>query len=157
MKSIRIAPPWETPSSRNRQTSQDHLPIQTREVYDDPERGYLRRPVGCGPFRFDSWVSGRYIKLEKFPDYYGIGPFVDQLVFYIIDSQETALAEYRAGNLDLTDEIPSGKRKALQEEFGDQYRRWPQIQVRAFAFNHARPPFQGNRAPAPGGEPCGGP
>lgn len=117
-----------------------------REVYDDPERGYLRRPVGCGPFRFDSWVSGQYIRLEKFPDYYGIGPFVDQLVFYIIDSQETALEEYRAGNLDLTDEIPSGKRKALQEEFGDQYRRWPQLGVRAFAFNHARPPFQGNRA-----------
>jgi len=117
-----------------------------REVYDDPERGYLRRPVGCGPFRFGSWVPGQSITLEAFADYYGIGPFVDRLLFVVIDSQDTALHEYRAGNLDLIDEIPSGQRKALQEEFGDQYRRWPQIAVRAFAFNHARPPFQGNKA-----------
>lgn len=116
------------------------------EVYDDPERGYLRHPVGCGPFRFASWVAGQSIMLDAFADYYGVGPFVDRLVFLIIDSQETALQEYRAGNLDLTDEIPSGRRKALQEEFGSEYRRWPQIAVRAFAFNHARPPFQGNRA-----------
>ncbi len=117
-----------------------------REIYDDRSRSYLRHPVGCGPFRFGSWTPGQSITLEAFPDYYGEGPFIDRLVFYIIDSQETALQEYRAGNLDLTDEIPSGKRAALMEEFGSQYRRWPQLQIRFFILNHARPPFQGNRA-----------
>jgi len=117
-----------------------------REIYDDPDEGYLRHPVGCGPFRFASWTPGQSVVLEAFPDYYGEGPHVDRVVFRIMHSQETALQEYRAGNLEMTDEIPSGIRRELQEEFGEQYRRWPQIAVRSFALNHARPPFAGNLA-----------
>jgi peptide/nickel transport system substrate-binding protein/oligopeptide transport system substrate-binding protein len=120
--------------------------ILPREVYEDPREGYLDHPVGCGPFRMGEWRRGQVLVLHAFADYYGDGPHVDRLEFRIIRDQETALQEFRAGNLEITDEIPSGSRRALREEFGDQYRQWPQIAVRGIAFNHARPPFAGNPA-----------
>jgi peptide/nickel transport system substrate-binding protein len=120
--------------------------ILPREVYDDPDKAYLERPVGCGPFRFSSWTRGQSITLDPNADYYGEGPYLERVVFQIVRSSETALEEFRAGTLQMTDEIPPGKRQALREEFGDQFRRWPQLAVRSFLLNHARPPFQGNRA-----------
>ena len=117
-----------------------------REVYDDPDEAYLEHPVGCGPFRFASWTRGQSVTLESNTDYYGEGPYLDRVVFQIVRSTETALEEFRAGTLQMTDEIPSGVRQVLQDEFGDQFRRWPQLAVRSFVLNHARPPFKGNRA-----------
>jgi len=117
-----------------------------REVYDDPTHAYLRHPVGCGPFRFSAWTTGQSVVLDAFRDFYGEGPFVDGVVYKIVRSQETALEEYRAGNLEVADEVPSGKREAIQAEMGSQFHRWPQIAIRGIALNHARPPFAGNLA-----------
>jgi peptide/nickel transport system substrate-binding protein/oligopeptide transport system substrate-binding protein len=116
------------------------------EVYDDPTQAYLRHPVGCGPFRFSEWTSGQSVVLDAFDDYYGEGPFVDRVAYRIVRSQETALEEYRAGNLDVADEVPSGKREAIQAEMGEQFHRWPQMAIRGIALNHAKPPFAGNLA-----------
>ena len=125
---------------------QEQASLVPREVYEDPDRGYLRHPVGCGPFRLDSWVPGQSLTLEAFRDYYGEGPHVARVIYRIIQSQDTALQEYRAGGLEMTDEVPSGQRRVLQAEMGEQYRQWPQLAIRSIALNHARPPFAGNLA-----------
>ncbi|MGD8376777.1 MAG: ABC transporter substrate-binding protein, partial [Acidobacteriota bacterium] len=120
--------------------------ILPREVYEDPGKGYLERPVGCGPFRMGEWRRGQVLVLEAFPDYYGEGPHVDRVEFRMIADQETALQAFRAGNLEISDEVPSGTRQAIREEMGAAYKQWPQIASRFIVFNHARPPFRGNRA-----------
>jgi len=32
-----------------------NVSVLPQEVYDDPQKAYLRAPVGCGPFRFGRW------------------------------------------------------------------------------------------------------
>lgn len=50
------------------------------------------RPVGTGPFRFESWTQGESVVLARNPDYFGGPPKVDRLVWKIVpDSSMLAL------------------------------------------------------------------
>lgn len=53
-----------------------------------------QHPVGTGPFAFDAWQRGSFIRLKKFADYWKPGqPYLDQLIYRIVpDSQSRALA-----------------------------------------------------------------
>jgi peptide/nickel transport system substrate-binding protein len=59
-----------------------------------------RAPIGTGPFRFVSWEAGRSIALAAYDDYWGGRPFLDDFVFQVIPSQETALQALLAGEVD---------------------------------------------------------
>ncbi len=130
------------------QLAMENAAILPREVYEDasPSPAYLRRPVGAGPFMLSQWVQSNYLTLEAFDRYYEGRPRLDRVVFRFIENLSTSLEEYRAGGLDFLDEVVSGQREALARELGDQVRRWPQLAVYFFGFNHQLPPFKGNRA-----------
>jgi peptide/nickel transport system substrate-binding protein len=53
-----------------------------------------QHPVGTGPFAFDAWQRGSFIRLKKFADYWKPGqPYLDQIIYRIVpDSQSRALA-----------------------------------------------------------------
>jgi peptide/nickel transport system substrate-binding protein len=87
-------------------------------------RGFLSVYVGTGPFRFVEWKSGRYILLEKFPQYQAYGlpgaadgwagrkdPQVDQIYYHIVPQASTRLAGLLTGQFDVdynvdNDDIP---------------------------------------------------
>lgn len=114
-----------------------------REVYDDPGRGYLARPVGCGPFRVSRWERSQFLELEAFDDYYRGRPRLDRILVRFIENPATALEEYRAGGLEWLDEMV-GSESALAREFPSDYRRAPFLATLYFGLNLARPPFEGN-------------
>lgn len=62
-----------------------------------------QRPIGTGPFAFDSWQRGSFIRLKKFADYWKPGqPYLDELVYRVVpDSQSRALA-LQTGQVQLT-------------------------------------------------------
>jgi peptide/nickel transport system substrate-binding protein len=45
-------------------------------------------PVGTGPFQFVEWVSGDHVALEDNPDYWGVGPHLDSLVFDVVADED---------------------------------------------------------------------
>lgn len=51
-------------------------------------------PVGSGSFKFVEYKSGQYVKLEKFDDFFGGKPYLDNIIFQI-------LKDDNAGNLAL--------------------------------------------------------
>ncbi|MEM7249574.1 MAG: ABC transporter substrate-binding protein [Acidobacteriota bacterium] len=119
--------------------------IIPKEVYDDPDKKYLRHPVGCGPFVFESWQQSNYLKIKAFDKYYKGRPKINGITFRFIENMVTAVEEYKNGGLELVDEIPPGQRQLLTDLLGDQYKKWPQLGVYYFAFNHELPPFKGNK------------
>jgi ABC-type transport system substrate-binding protein len=72
----------------------------------DPEKFTLRQsefnrhPVGCGAFRFREWKSGRYILLDRFPDYWEGPPNYHKYAFRVIPDMLTQEMEFYAGTLD---------------------------------------------------------
>lgn len=60
-------------------------------------------PVGTGPFRMETW-SGQEARLVANESWWKQRPYLDAIVFVERDSNETALASYQAGQLDM---VPS--------------------------------------------------
>ena len=56
-----------------------------------------RHPVGTGPFIFDEWVSGSYVRIKKNPDYWRGKVKVDTITFKPVPENGSRLAMLRAG------------------------------------------------------------
>jgi peptide/nickel transport system substrate-binding protein len=68
----------------------------------DPELN--RRPVGNGPWRFESWQTGRQITYTANPLWWGERkPFFTRIIFRIIPEEGSSLAALRKGSIDLID------------------------------------------------------
>lgn len=59
-------------------------------------------PVGTGPFKFVSWKRGDRVVLKANDAYFGGRPHLDQLVFKTVPQDQTQLAAYQTGQLDMT-------------------------------------------------------
>ncbi|QZP38398.1 ABC transporter substrate-binding protein [Halobaculum magnesiiphilum] len=57
--------------------------------------------AGVGPFQIDSWSKGDAITLSAFEDYYGEGPYIDEIVYTVIGNQQTRFSRFKNGNLDV--------------------------------------------------------
>jgi peptide/nickel transport system substrate-binding protein len=72
--------------------------------------GMSEKPVGTGPFRVVEHARGKYIRMERNPDYFKDSPKsqpkVAKLELRFIPDQQTQLAEVLAGGLDLTWDVP---------------------------------------------------
>ncbi len=120
--------------------------IVPREVYEDPDKRYLRHPVGSGPFEFGEYASGRHLTMTAFEDHWKGRPPLPGIVVRIIPDANTALLEYRSGGLDICNEVPAGQRKPVAEELGTQYRIQPRLATAYLLINHASGPLSGSPA-----------
>jgi peptide/nickel transport system substrate-binding protein/oligopeptide transport system substrate-binding protein len=118
--------------------------ITPRDIYSDPNRGYLNHPVGCGPFKFESWDHGVDVKLAAFPGYWKGRPGIPGIDVRIIPHISTALEEFKTDGLDFDNESPTGQRSLVRQDFKDEYLVWPRVATAFIAFNHAQAPFKGN-------------
>ena len=77
------------------------------EEYGDDFR---QHPVGTGPFKFVSWEHDDRLVMEANEDYWDGRPYVDEVVYRVIPQPLTDIAEFEAGNLDLTT-VPTEERE----------------------------------------------
>lgn len=120
--------------------------IVPHEIYSDPERGYLRSPVGSGPYRFAAWDPGVSISLQRFEGHWKPSPAngaIEKIDFRFIKDASTALEAYRAGGIDFTQEIPPGQRESVIQQMPDQHHNAARQAIFYLAFNHASGPFAG--------------
>lgn len=118
--------------------------ILPQEVYDDPGKGYLRAPVGCGPFRFSRWEQANFIELLSYTGYYGGRPALDRVIVRMIENRASALQEYVAGGLDCLDETPETTDTEMMQKVGKDIYKYPFIGTGYIGLNLALPPFSGN-------------
>lgn len=61
-----------------------------------------KNPIGMGPFKVDSIVSGESVVYSKFEDYWQGEPKLDEVVLKVVDPSVVA-NELESGNIDVTD------------------------------------------------------
>ncbi len=76
------------------------------------EEGFLRAPVGAGPYKFVSFNPGVELVVEAFEQYWKKVPSVKRLVFKVVPDESTRLAMLKRGEADIVYSI----RGALAEE-----------------------------------------
>ena len=76
------------------------------------EEGFLKAPVGAGPYKFVSFNPGVELVVEAFEQYWKKVPSVKRLVFKVVPDESTRLAMLKRGEADIVYSI----RGALAEE-----------------------------------------
>lgn len=102
---------------------------------------YDRRPIGTGPFKFDRWKSGEWIRMVRNPAYYEGPPTLDAIcIRYIVDPLNIQLS-LETGGIDYYSIEPQAVGRAMKD------RRLDLIQFQSRSYNYIgwnmkRPLFQ---------------
>jgi len=100
------------------------------------------KPIGSGPFRFKTWEPGHRIVLEKFPQYFGQGPYVDEVEYLIVPNTANSVRLLQEGRIDTMIGRPPGDLVAeLLRTPGLRVSIAPTASRAYLAFNVGHPPF----------------
>jgi peptide/nickel transport system substrate-binding protein len=68
--------------------------------------GFERQPIGSGPYMFDGYERGSFLRLKAFKDYWAAKPAFETIVFKFVTDAPTRVAEIERGSSDVTVDIP---------------------------------------------------
>ena len=84
--------------------------------YKDP-KAFGEKPVGNGPYKFQSWDHDNQIVLVKNPDYKGNRVAKnDGVTFKVYTKDEAAYADIQSGSLDVMESVPASATKTFQKD-----------------------------------------
>ena len=84
--------------------------------YKDP-KAFGEKPVGNGPYKFQSWDHDNQIVLVKNPDYKGNRVAKnDGVTFRVYTKDEAAYADIQSGSLDVMESVPASATKTFQKD-----------------------------------------
>lgn len=99
-------------------------------------------PVGSGPYMFDSWVRGQYLRLKKDPTYWNAAKYPMQYVEYdLIPNDNTRLLKVESGQLDVDNLLADNLIATVQHSSTAQVQINPSTETNYFAFNTKVKPF----------------
>lgn len=112
------------------------ISIVSPSAYNQLGEDVSNTPVGTGPYQFVEWRRQDTLNIEANPDYYVDGlPMNAGIHFINYGDANTALLDYREGNLDFLFSFPSGQRQAIIDEFGEEFNEEPGLHIRYWGFN----------------------
>ncbi|MFD8676486.1 ABC transporter substrate-binding protein [Streptomyces seoulensis] len=110
--------------------------------------GWLKTPVGNGPYAIESYTKGSQMTLRKWNGYPGGDKALnDGVILKVYTDSNTAYTDLMAGNLDLADDIPAAQLKNVRTDLGDRYINTPAGIIQTLAF-----PYYDQRWNRPGME-----
>ncbi len=97
--------------------------------------GWVRKPVGNGPYAIQSYTKGSGMKLRRWDGYTGSDRArnggVDLRVY---TDNNTAYTDLQAGNIDLVDDIPVTQLKNVHRDLGQRYINQPAGVIQTISF-----------------------
>ncbi|NCC26133.1 MAG: ABC transporter substrate-binding protein [Deltaproteobacteria bacterium] len=109
------------------------------------ESGEVVRPVGTGPFVFESWKVKEEVTLTRNDRYWGDKAHVDTVVFRAVPDAVTRLAMLKAGEIDIAQILPPQAIASLESSGKYDILRMPIGRCRMACFNLNKEPFSDHR------------
>ena len=75
--------------------------VNKKYTESSPNNIINTKPVGTGPYQVIEWNRGEEIKIEKFNDYWGQKPNIQNVTYRFIQENSTRLAALKAGEINL--------------------------------------------------------
>jgi peptide/nickel transport system substrate-binding protein len=63
--------------------------------------GFLRAPVGTGPFKFVEWKTNTHVIIERNPDYWGEKTPLDRVIFKVVPEEGARMIALQTGDADM--------------------------------------------------------
>lgn len=102
------------------------IPRHVYGVGDFEKNPANRKPVGSGPYVFEEWRSSQYISIVRNENYYGKPPYIDRVIFRVIEDDAVALNALKAGELDeMRVTQIQWERQTNDEEFLSKFEKYP--------------------------------
>ncbi|MBF0567649.1 MAG: peptide-binding protein [Nitrospirae bacterium] len=124
------------------------LPKHLLAGVDITKSPLIRKPVGMGPYKLDTWVSGQELTLSSNHDYFEGRPYIDNYVYRVIPDQSTMFMALQAGEVDLMGVTPiQYKRQTDSPYFNAHFNkyRYPVFSYTYLGFNLKHPFFADKR------------
>lgn len=80
--------------------------VNAREYLTVGKDAFARRPVGTGPYRFDEWVDGEFLRLVAHDDYWGERPTAKSITYQVVPEVSARIAGLVSGEYDIAVNIP---------------------------------------------------
>ncbi|MBR3391826.1 MAG: peptide ABC transporter substrate-binding protein [Firmicutes bacterium] len=100
-----------------------YFPVREDIVADE---GWATDPstyVSNGPYTMTGWDHNSLITLEKNPNYVDADSItMDKIEFYLSDDANNMVANFKNGEWQLIDDVPTNEMAALQAEYPDEYK-----------------------------------
>lgn len=88
---------------------------------------FHRHPVGSGPFVFEEWVPGSHLVVRANRDYYGDGPFLDEIVIKFIPDDNALVLQLETGEIAAIDNAPNTLLDVISRVSGSRLYRNPAL------------------------------
>jgi oligopeptide transport system substrate-binding protein len=99
--------------------------------------------ISNGPYQLQEWVPQSHITLVKNSHYREASKLpLDSVVYYPTEDINAALKRFRAGELDVTDDVPAEQIGWIKENLPKAFRNSPYIGTYYYALNVMRAPFK---------------
>ena len=95
-----------------------HIFEQT-SIKDMKENPANMEPIGTGPYKFVEWQRGQHLILEANEDYYGEGPYIEQVIIKFYQDEQVMLAALEKGDIDYMGSIPPDDIDRVKSEHSD--------------------------------------
>lgn len=82
-------------------------------------------PVGSGPYKFEEWVPGEYLRMSRVPDFPLRDTYFENIVWRFIPEASTAVAEIITGKADILKEFPATQIDAINNSGVAEVRSYP--------------------------------
>lgn len=125
-------------------------PMMPKHIYEGTDYATNeanQKPVGTGPFMFQEWRRGEYIKLVRNPNYWKEGkPYLDELIFNVIPDSASRAVAFEQGTIDVLrgGDVDNVDVKRLRSLPNVEYttKGWEMFSPQTYLiFNHRKPPF----------------
>ena len=112
----------------------DYAGMSAEEFFEDP--------IGTGPFLFDEWVPGEYIRLVRNDNYWQEGkPYVDSVTWTQVPDDNTRILQLEGGQAHIAQNVPLNLLDSLNEKDGITATTFPATTVYWVSFNTTIEPF----------------
>ncbi|OEU85475.1 peptide ABC transporter substrate-binding protein [Streptomyces abyssalis] len=108
---------------------------------------WLKKPVGNGPYKVDSYTKGQSMRLSVNKEYAGPDkPKNKGVELKVYTDQNTGYTDLQAGNLDVFDELPAGQLKNAERDLDGRYINQPAGILQTLSFPLYRKEWQTEKA-----------
>lgn len=122
------------------------------ETDAEKAQAFAEKPIGSGPFMFQSWDHGSTMKIVKNPYYWAEGedgeplPYLDGVTFEVIPDDATRILRLQSGEIDGAELIPYARVDELKKADGIDMEMFPSTRVQYITMN-VRPELDGKPNP----------